>query len=98
MKKTYKFLGIMAVLFLWGTGAVAAQEGIEYALNVSFEQGLPDGWTQEHVSGSVDWIAETGGDLPAGAADGQGRMALRNTTGQTQGFVTRFGGWRLDFV
>ncbi len=89
MKKTYKFLGIMAVLFLWGTGAVAAQEGIEYALNVSFEQGLPDGWTQEHVSGDVDWIAETGGEYPAGAADGQGRMALRNTTGQTQGFVTR---------
>lgn len=88
MKKTYKFLGFMAVLFLWGTSAVAAQE-IEYALNESFEQGLPDGWTQEHVSGSVDWIAETGGDYPAGAADGQGRMALRNTTGQTQGFVTR---------
>ena len=54
-----------------------------------FEQGLPDGWTQEHVSGSVDWIAETGGDYPAGAADGQGRVALRNTTEQTQGFVTR---------
>lgn len=88
MKKTYKFLGFMAVLFLWGTSAVAAQE-IEYALNESFEQGLPDGWTQEHVSGSVDWIAETGGDYPAGAADGQGRVALRNTTEQTQGFVTR---------
>ena len=88
MKKTYKFLGFMAVLFLWGTSAVAAQE-VEYALNESFEQGLPDGWTQEHVSGSVDWIAETGGDYPAGAADGQGRVALRNTTEQTQGFVTR---------
>ncbi len=88
MKKTYKFLGFMAVLFLWGTSAVAAQE-VEYALNESFEQGLPDGWTQEHVSGSVDWIAETGGVYPAGAADGQGRVALRNTTEQTQGFVTR---------
>ena len=89
MKKTYKFLGIMAVLFLWGTGAVAAQESIKYALNESFEQGLPDGWTQENVSGDVDWMAETGGEYPAGAADGQGRMALRNTTEQTQGFVTR---------
>ncbi len=88
MKKNYFSWGFLAALFLWGTGTVAAQE-IEYALNESFEQGLPDGWTQEHVSGSVNWIAETGGDYPAGAADGQGRMALRNTTGQTQGFVTR---------
>lgn len=88
MKKNYFSWGFLAALFLWGTGVVAAQE-IEYALNESFEQGLPDGWTQEHVSGSVDWIAETGGDYPAGAADGQGRVALRNTTEQTQGFVTR---------
>ena len=88
MKKNYFSWGFLAALFLWGTGTVAAQE-VEYALNESFEQGLPDGWTQEHVSGSVNWIAETGGDYPAGAADGQGRVALRNTSDQTQGFVTR---------
>lgn len=87
MKKAY-YLGIVMVLFLWGTGTIVSQT-MEYALNESFEQGLPVGWTQEHVSGSVDWIAEAGGEFPSGAADGNMRMALRNETDQTQGFVTR---------
>ena len=62
-------------------------------LHADFEEGtsLPEGWTMESVFGAQDWVVEQGSDLnyPQGAAVGEGRIALRNTSEQTQGFVTR---------
>ena len=68
-----------------------AVEFTDYKLNESFESGqLPEGWTQEYVSGQQSWVVESG-DLknPVGAADGQYRVALRNATDVTIGFTTR---------
>ena len=60
-------------------------------LSESFESGLPAGWTQENVAGNQLWTTESGGDLqyPAGVVAGKGRAALRNTTGESQGYKTR---------
>lgn len=71
--------------------AVSVNSAASYVLQESFEGGqLPEGWTQEYVAGQQDWVVESQ-DLayPNGAADGQYRIALRNTTTQTIGYTTR---------
>ena len=71
--------------------AVNVDSAATYVLQESFEGGhLPEGWTQEYVAGQQDWVVESQ-DLayPNGAADGQYRIALRNTTTQTIGYTTR---------
>ena len=59
------------------------------ALSESFENGLPDTWTQEFVRGNHAWTVEEGDAYPDGAADGAKRIALRNGTSQTIGYITR---------
>lgn len=73
----FSFLGIVAI-----NGQTVFEEG--------FESGsIPSTWSQEQVSGATDWKVEKGGVYPTGAAEGSYRVTLRNTTDQTQGFVTR---------
>ena len=70
---------------------ICAFSEVNYVLQESFENGhLPDGWTQEFVKGQQNWTVESN-DLvfPAGAADGNGRIALRNESSQTIGYTTR---------
>jgi hypothetical protein len=82
----------MLCLLMMSVATFAAKEDL-YVLHADFEEGtsLPEGWTMESVFGDQDWIIESGEDLayPNGAAVGEGRIALRNTSEQTQGFVTR---------
>lgn len=89
MRKT---LLSMLLMVMMTVAAFADKEDL-YVLHADFEDGkaLPEGWTSESVFGAQDWIVEQGGslDYPAGAAVGNGRVALRNTTEQTQGFITR---------
>ena len=81
---------LLSLAMLLGV-AVSANSAASYVLQESFEGGhLPEGWTQEYVAGQQDWVVESQ-DLayPNGAADGQYRIALRNTTTQTIGYTTR---------
>lgn len=58
-----------------------------------FENGIQDSiWTQEFVVGQTAWaVEEDDGNLlyPASIWQGKKRAYLRNTTGETQGYVTR---------
>ena len=88
MKKTLLTTLLMMLISL---ATFAAKEDL-YVLHATFEEGtaLPEGWTTESVFGAQDWIVEQGELMyPKGAAEGKGRVALRNTTSQTQGFVTK---------
>ena len=85
MKKLF-----LSLVLLLGV-VVGANSEANYVLRESFEGAqLPEGWTQENVAGQQNWVIESE-DLayPVGAADGQYRIALRNTSSQTIGFVTR---------
>lgn len=85
MKKLF-----LSLVLLLGV-VVGANSEANYVLRESFEGGqLPEGWTQENVAGQQNWVIESE-DLayPVGAADGQYRIALRNTSSQTISFVTR---------
>ena len=86
-----KLLTTLCLLML-SVAMFAAKEDL-YVLHADFEEGasLPVGWTMESVFGAQDWVIEQCSDLnyPQGAAVGEGRIALRNTSEQTQGFVTR---------
>ena len=81
------FTLILAVVL--GTCAFVHAQTI--VLSESFENGLPAGWTQEHVIGSTSWTTETAGTLlyPDSTVAGYSRAVLRNETGETQGFKTR---------
>ena len=88
MKKTLLTTLLMMLISL---ATFAAKEDL-YVLHATFEEGtaLPEGWTTESVFGAQDWIVEQDElTYPQGAAEGKGRVALRNTTSQTQGFVTK---------
>jgi len=88
MQKNYFIKASLTLFLLFGAMLVNAQ--IEFALREGFESGVvPATWTQEHVVGNTSWMVERGGTMPVGAAEGNYRIALRNTTQQTQGFVTK---------
>ncbi len=89
MKKRYYFYSAALAVLLSLSAWMPVTAQISYALQESFESGIPDTWSQEYVIGQQSWIAETGGVNPDGAYDGNSRVAFRNTTGSTQGFVTR---------
>ena len=88
MKMNY-FRRWLAVLFLSVAAALQAQQsGVK--LSADFEDGkIPDGWTQEYITGSQAWSVEQGGTYPDGAYSGEWRIALRNPGRQTLGFRTR---------
>ena|GEM_PF-4698955 len=88
MRKNYFIKTSLTLFLLLGTMLVNAQ--IAFSLQEGFEDGIiPATWTQEHVVGNQSWVVERGGTFPNGAAEGNYRIALRNTTQQTQGFVTK---------
>ena len=88
MKMNY-FRRWLAVLFLSVAAALQAQQsGVK--LSADFEDGkIPDGWTQEYITGNQAWSVEQGGTYPDGAYSGEWRIALRNPGRQTLGFRTR---------
>lgn len=70
---------------LWGQNSETA-----VLIDESFENGIPKDWTQEYVTGKLDWVLDTKSDFPNGTREGDGkRIAFRNTTGQTQGWSTK---------
>lgn len=85
------FLLILGILCL----LCPLQAEIRYALPpVGFEDGaLPLGWTQENIEGAVDWQVEGGAGVslinPAGAKQGDWRIAVRRPEGSTMHYVTR---------
>ena len=78
------------LLCILTTVAVFAGKESLYVLHEGFEEGIPATWTQECISGQVSWAGEQSGAsmYPESAFDGNGLVALRNTTGQTQNFKT----------
>ena len=85
MKKYLLFLvAVMAMSMSLNAQTIVIDEG--------FENGIQDSvWTQEFVKGHTPWAVEGGDTLqyPATAKQGDKRAYLRNTTGETQGYVTR---------
>ncbi|MCQ2331276.1 MAG: hypothetical protein MJZ55_04725, partial [Paludibacteraceae bacterium] len=70
--------------------AFAGKEEL-YVLHEGFENGIPATWSQINEAGEQQWITESTEDAqyPVGVVEGQYRAALRNTTTQTQHFVTK---------
>ena len=87
----HKLVALLAILFLpFALFAQTMDPAYGIVIDESFEKGIPADWTQENVSGSISWVAEST-DLayPNTASDSLARVAFRNTTGVTQKAVTR---------
>ena len=84
---------LLFLLCMLTTAVVFAGKEATYTLYESFEGGaVPANWTQEYSSGmQVSWVVEQSGtsEYPKKAFKGNGLVALRNTTGQTQNFRTK---------
>ena len=77
----FVFLSLSCMLFSQEYGAV---------LDESFENGIPQGWVQDKISGDIDWVVESGElSRPSNAYDGVKRVAFRNTKGITTKARTR---------
>jgi carboxypeptidase-like protein/flagellar hook capping protein FlgD/MAM domain-containing protein meprin/A5/mu len=64
-------------------------QGTEYLVEADFEEGeIPQGWSQEYVNGTNDWIVQTGGGdgNPAGAHGGEYNAAFLHST---TGYITK---------
>lgn len=63
----------------------------EYGQNLfeSFENGIPENWYQDTISGNAGWVKETGGTLPTGAFDGQARLKFTANATVTTDAVAR---------
>ena len=82
----HKLIAFVAILLL--PLSLFAQE-YGRVLTESFEDGIPQEWLQEKVSGDISWVVESGGDRPTGAFDGKKRVAFRNVSGKTTKAKTR---------
>lgn len=84
---------LLFLLCMLTTVVVFAGKESQYILYEGFEDGtVPANWTQEYGSGmQVSWAVEQSGAslYPENAFKGNGLVALRNTTGQTQHFKTK---------
>lgn len=83
---------LLFLLCMLSTVVVFAGKEATYTLYEGFEDGLPASWTQEYSSEmQVSWAVEQSGAsmYPEKAFKGNGLVALRNTTGQTQRFKTK---------
>lgn len=78
-------------LLLCAMCVLAANSEVQYILNEGFESGIPATWTQQVMSTNTqNWVVENSNlTYPNGAFEGTSRVALRNTTGTTQDYVTR---------
>ena len=86
MKRHLLFLlAMMAVVTGMNARTVLIDEG--------FENGIQEEvWTQEFVAGQMPWAIESVDDAlayPSTVVQGTHRAYLRNTTGETMGYVTR---------
>ena len=83
---------LLFLLCMLSTVVVFAGKEATYTLYEGFEDGMPASWTQEYSSEmQVSWAVEQSGAsmYPEKAFKGNGLVALRNTTGQTQSFKTK---------
>ena len=85
-KNLLKLVALLAIMFV--PFALFAQE-YGSILNESFENGIPSTWTQEKVSGNVDWVVETGGNYPKGAYFGEKRLLFWSNATMSTNAVTR---------
>ena len=83
----------LLILFAAVTAAAMSLNAQTIVIDEGFENGIQDSvWTQEYVSGRTAWAVEDvadGLEWPATVKQGTKRAYLRNTTGETQGYVTR---------
>ena len=86
-KRIQRLFCLLFVLFA-SLSLFAQQYG--RVLEESFENGIPQDWTQEVVNDNLQWIVESG-DLtfPNGAFEGNKRVAFRNTSGKTKSACAR---------
>ncbi len=86
-----KLLSVLLACLVTAVASAAVEDS--YVLHEGFESGsMPAGWTQDNgVAYQQPWAVESGTDAayPTGAFAGNYRIALRNTTTQTQHFVTK---------
>ena len=83
----------LLILFAAVTAAAMSLNAQTIVIDEGFENGIQDSvWTQDFVSGHTAWAVESEADglaYPNTVKQGTKRAYLRNTTGETQGYVTR---------
>ena len=83
----------LLLIFAFLTAATLGLNAQTIVIDDGFENGIQDSvWTQEYVAGHTPWMVESvedGLSWPATVKQGTHRAYLRNTTGETQGYVTR---------
>ena len=84
----------LLMLFAVIVAATMSLRAQTIVIDDGFENGIQDSvWTQEFVRGEHPWAVETLGEdsilWPASIWQGSKRAYLRNTSGETQGYVTR---------
>lgn len=88
MKKRLLFLAGLVMIT-----SLATLNAQKIVLSESFEWGIPSSWRQVNVKGNVQWQTESSADgkleYPATAYNQKSRAYLRNTSGQSLGYVTR---------
>lgn len=87
MRKTF----ISLLLLVLSTVMTFAGKEELYVLHEGFENGIPATWSQINEAGQQMWITESATDAqyPDGVVTGEYRAAFRNTTSQTQHYVTK---------
>lgn len=95
MKKLTLKISFLFVVLLFSLSLFAQQSGS--VLEEGFENGIPQTWTQEVVNDNLSWSVESG-DLtfPNGSAEGNKRVAFRNTSGKTKHACTRLVSPQMD--
>ena len=75
----HRLLSLLAAICM----AVSGFSAVQYTLNESFESGIPEDWSQEVVNTAAGgaWILDDLATNPAGAYDGDHRVALRDLDG-----------------
>lgn len=83
----------LLMLFAVMVAATMSLRAQTIVINDGFENGIQDSiWTQEFIRGNHPWIVESAGEeilWPATIFEGSKRACLRNTSGETQGYITR---------
>ena len=88
MKNQLQKLFVLLVVLL--TTHVLYSKEYGEIFNESFENGIPQEWIQEKLSGDISWIVEDADLLrPSNAFDGTHRLAFRNTSRVTKNAKTR---------
>ena len=88
MKNQFKKLFVLLAVLL--TTHILYSKEYGEILNESFENGIPQDWIQENLSGDINWTVEST-DLshPSNVFDGTHRLAFRNTSRVTKNAKTR---------